>query len=376
MFTYERKVLHALDNVKWSSQDQKYRYPNGSELVVGGMDNPTKIMSSEYDLAYAQECTELTQGDWESVTTRLRNGVMPYQQIIGDCNPDGPYHWIPQRAKAGALVMLQSRHEDNPVLWDHSKNDWTDVGRKYIAKLDALTGVRYYRLRRGLWWAAEGIIYDEWDPKVHMIDYHPIPKEWPRIWAVDFGFTNPFVWKAYAEDPDGRLIRYREIYRTETLVEDHCRLIAAITEDEPKPYAVICDHDAEGRATFERHLEVPTLPAYKNVAEGIQGVKARLKVQQDGKPRLLYMRDSLVEKDPLLAENFLPTCSEEEFPCFIWDEKYKKTYGEDRPVKKYDHGMDCDRYAVAFVDSLSDEPFGLDEVFTLEDEMRVRISPY
>ncbi len=27
-----------------------YKYPNGSEVVVGGMDRPGKILSAEYDL--------------------------------------------------------------------------------------------------------------------------------------------------------------------------------------------------------------------------------------------------------------------------------------------------------------------------------------
>jgi PBSX family phage terminase large subunit len=377
MFTYERKVLHELDKVRWSSQDQKYYYPNGSELVVGGMDKATKIMSSEYDIAYAQECTELTLGDWESITTRLRNGVMPYQQIIGDCNPDGPKHWIKHREVTGALRMIPSSHEDNPVLWNHDRKEWTEFGRKYIAKLDALTGVRYYRLRKGLWVAAQGVIYDEWDPQVHMIDYFPIPEEWPRIWAVDFGFTNPFCWKAYAEDPDGRLICYREIYKTQTLVEDHARMIKAISEGEPQPYAIICDHDAEDRATLERYLEMPTLPAFKPVSAGIQAVKSRLKKAGDGRARLLHMRDSLVERDPLLVDQFKPTCTAEEYPTYVWDEKTRGKDNKEVPVKKDDHGVDVDRYAVAFVDSLSDEPFDeLDDIYTLDDEMRVVISPY
>jgi predicted transcriptional regulator len=40
---------------------------------------------------------------------------------------------------------------------------------------------------------------------------------------VDFGYTNPFVMQWWAEDPDGRLYLYREIYRTRRLVEDHAK---------------------------------------------------------------------------------------------------------------------------------------------------------
>ena len=35
------------------------------------------------------------------------------------------------------------------------------------------------------------------------------------MWSVDFGFTNPIVIQWWAEDPDGRLYLYRELYRDE-----------------------------------------------------------------------------------------------------------------------------------------------------------------
>jgi hypothetical protein len=110
--------------------------------------------------------------------------------------------------------MIESRHEDNPT-----------VTESYLETLQALTGVRYQRLYLGKWVAAEGIVYEEWDRKLHMLDRFEIPRNWPRYWAIDFGFTNPFVWQAWATDPDGRLIRYKEIYMSQRLVEDQARLI-------------------------------------------------------------------------------------------------------------------------------------------------------
>lgn len=86
LVTFQEKVLHELDNVEWRTQEQEFRYSNGSRIVVAGLDKPSKVMSSEYDIAYVQEATELTENDWESITTRLRNGMVPYQQIMADCN--------------------------------------------------------------------------------------------------------------------------------------------------------------------------------------------------------------------------------------------------------------------------------------------------
>lgn len=340
LVTYKQKVLHPLDGVVFfggSSQDPpEFRYLNGSRILVGGLDKPAKIMSTEYDLIFVQEAVELSDNDWESATTRLRNGVMPYQQLIADCNPDKPTHWLKQRADRGALRMLESRHEDNP-----------SVTPEYLAVLDALTGVRYLRLRKGLWAAAEGIVYDGWDRATHVIDPFPIPADWPRYWAVDFGYTNPFVWQAWAEDPDGRLYRYREIYRTQRLVADHAVDIKRATQGEPKPRAIICDHDAEDRATLERGVGMTTIGAYKAVSPGIQAVAQRLRPAGDGKPRLFLFRDAIVEPDPALLDSKRPSGTEQEFDGYVWDTSNGRKRGEE-PVKRDDHGMDTLRYMVAY----------------------------
>ncbi len=331
--TWELKVLPEgwQRTIHFHHQDQEYRYPNGSVIVVSGLDKTTKVMSSEYDIAYVQEAIELTENDWETITTRLRNGVMPYQQVIADTNPDAPTHWIKQRANRGQLRMIECRHEDNPT-----------VTPEYLAKLDALTGVRKKRLRHGLWVAAEGQVYEEWDPAIHLIDRFRIPSDWSRYLAVDFGFVNPFVAQWWAIDPDGRAYRYREIYKTHTLVEDHGRQIADLSQGEVIR-AMFCDHDAEGRATLEKYSGFRATPAKKTISEGIQEVQARLRPAEDGKPRLFLLRDSLVERDPWLEERKLPCCTEEEFESYVWDTRNNRKKGEE-PIDANNHGMDATRY--------------------------------
>jgi phage terminase large subunit len=103
-----------------------YDYVNGSSLVVGGMDNPDRLMSTEYDIIAVFEATELTEDDWEKLTTRLRNGKAPYQQIIADCNPAAPSHWLKRRADRGQMAVFPSTHKDNPRLWDGK--GWTKEG--------------------------------------------------------------------------------------------------------------------------------------------------------------------------------------------------------------------------------------------------------
>ena len=330
---------------------QAYTYSNGSTIVVGGMDKAGKVMSTEYDVIYVQEAIELTEDDWESLTTRCRDLRQPpalaYQQLIADTNPDKPTHWLKRRCDAGKTRLYESRHEDNATLWDTPAGAWTDAGTAYLAKLNALTGARLQRLRYGRWVQAEGVVYEGWDAAIHVVDRFPIPNHWPRIWSVDFGFTNPFVCQFWTIDDDGRLFLYREIYHTKRLVEDHAKRILAVARAEPVPVAIICDHDAEDRATLERHLGMPTSLALKAKRAGIQAVGARLKKAGDGKPRVFVMRDSLDERDHDLDERKLPCQLTEEIDGYVWDPRR----GGEEPLDKDNHSMDALRYAVWTIDA-------------------------
>lgn len=353
LVTLKRDVLPRLLEsgvVEWYGGSREeaaaYRYENGSRIEIGGMDKSTKIMSTEYDVIYVQEATELTLDDLESLTTRLRNGVVSFQQLIADCNPAEDTHWLLKRAQSTAMTRLYSRHKDNPVLWDG--DGWTEVGARYMERLDGLTGVRRRRLRDGEWSSAEGVVYEEWDSSLHLIDPFEIPDDWQRFWSVDFGFTNPFVCQMWAEDDDGRLYLYREWYRSQMLVSEHARRCLDIADRLPD--YIVCDHDAEGRATLTSVVGMRTVAAKKNVADGIQAVKERLKPARDGRPRLFVMRDALVERDPDLVEAAKPTCTAEEVGGYVW--ATTRTGIKEEPSKDDDHGMDALRYMVAHRDPL------------------------
>lgn len=377
-----KEALETGEVVYYGGSQQEapqYRFKNGSTVTIGGLDNPTRIMSSEYDIVYVQEATEITITDLEFIKTRLRNWRTSFQQLIMDCNPAGDKHWLKLRCNEGICKLIESRHEDNPRLFD-AEGNVTEQGAKYIAILDNLTGVRYKRLRLGLWVSAEGIVYEEFDPATHVLpwDYDengnrlPLPEDWPRYWAIDFGYVHPFVLKCYAEGPDGELYMYREIHYTHRTVEEHAQQILDIVAPEsvikwldhingvererreriwiePKPMAIIADHDAEGRKTFEKATGLGTQPAIKNVYEGINAHKERLKVGEDGYCGFYLMQDALVERDPYLGENLLPCSTEEEYASYVWK---VSTDGrtQDEPVKKDDDGVDTDRYMTMHLD--------------------------
>jgi PBSX family phage terminase large subunit len=347
LVTFEEKVLPEDDPITLGAGRQHrraYDYSNGSTMVVGGMDKADRIMSTEWDIIGVFEGTELSEDEHEKLTTRLRNGVMPYQQIIVDCNPGPSWHWLNQRANTGRMTRLLSRHEDNPEVTD-----------SYLDKLRALSGARRERLLEGKWADQEGLVYEDFDQAVHVLDRMPDGWEaWTKYRTIDFGYTNAFVCQWWAEDPDGRLYLYREVYRTKTLVEDHAARIVDLSQGE-RHRATVADHDAEDRATLDRH-GVRTVPAYKAVTAGIQAVQERLKAQADGKPRLFILRDACVDRDPELVESKRPTSTLEELDGYAWPPSREGKEEKEAPVKVNDHGVDAMRYLVAHVDRVGGGP--------------------
>jgi PBSX family phage terminase large subunit len=370
--TFEERVIPqalATGTVEWfggsTREPASYRYKNKSRIVIGGMNDPDKIMSSDYDLVFADEATQLDLADLQAIVTRLRHGKLPWQQVIMACNPSAEHHWLNRRAESGETVRLISRHEDNPLYYT-ADGQLTPEGEAYIVgQLDRLTGVEYLRLRKGLWVAAEGLVYEDYDPAVHLIDSFEIPEDWPRWWVVDFGFRHPFVCQHWAEDPEGILYLYREFFMTGLTVDQHAaEILEYVTEEnpdwkpdpgskvpepahmrrgkwtEPMPWAIICDHDAEDRATFARQIGHGTTKANKKVLAGIQATQKRIRERT-----VFIFKGCRVRRDPELVKAGKPTCTAEEFASYVWADTPEKP--KEQPVKEGDDGMDCVRYMVA-----------------------------
>lgn len=69
----------------------------------------------------------------------------------------------------------------------------------------------------GEWHKTSGLVIDEWEPLVHIIDDFPIPEAWTRYRSMDHGINNPTVclWEA-VNPPQGdfgsEVFVYREMY--------------------------------------------------------------------------------------------------------------------------------------------------------------------
>jgi hypothetical protein len=208
-----------------------------------------------------------------------------------------------------------------------------------------MSGHMYERFYLGNWVGAEGMIYTEYDYKRHLIDPFPIPKEWTRYLSIDFGFTNPFVCQWWAEDNDGRLYLYRELYGTQTTVEDWAHQIHDLSKGEnyrrssatttprtvppwsgtwaTRPQCIVGRTEGlpQGAQEPDRHDRGRQAPGVGRDRASRRSRTASALKAGDGRPRLFLFKGTLAT-DGRAADHAAkkPTCTEEEIDAYVWDE--------------------------------------------------------
>ncbi len=268
MTTWEEKILGAMHplvvNGAARANRDDYTFPNRSSLVVGGLDMPAKLFSTEWDMIYVNEATDISLDAWELFGRAMRNRMMPYQQRIADCNPNAPSHWLNKRAttcpdtlrmakSVGEYRTLQdfnggpqpgskmrrlvSVHLDNPAYFDKEKWDYTLFGHHYLTnELGNMTGHRRSRMLDGLWVAAEGTVFPEFNEAKHVIDDIPanVIRSWPHFLGYDPGYDHPTAVLWWAIAPNGCYYVVDEIYEGGKSVKEHGAEIMRRNREKPR----------------------------------------------------------------------------------------------------------------------------------------------
>lgn len=343
-----KKLLPSgLGGVKFLEGTLEAKFPNGSTIRVGGLDDAErvdKILGDEYLHIFINEATQI---NWDTVTkvlTRLSQNIPgAVRKLILDCNPKGPRHWLHQVGVQHIEPSTDVRAaKPLPDAASWCRLHWTPYDNPYLPEdtirtLEALPGIMRRRMLLGEWCNNEGAVYDAFEPETHLFDaLPPHSGHWPRFRSIDFGYTNPFCCLWGAVDGDGRLWIYRELYERGKRADELApRIIAAEDAD----FTTVADpEDAEARAVLQA-AGLYTTAADKAVIPGIQAVQQRLEKAGDGRPRL-YVASSCV--------NVI-----NEFYEYRWEDHSDGRNDKEAPRKEHDHAMDALRYMVMAVDNPS-----------------------
>jgi len=122
--------------VKINKSEKSITFPNGSVVIMSGVDDPEKLKSIHgVDKVWIEESTELLETDFNQIILRLR-GQGEKRQFYLTFNPVDEEHWIKSRfidVSDDRVITLHSTYKDNAFLDDD-----------YIEELERLKEVDHY----------------------------------------------------------------------------------------------------------------------------------------------------------------------------------------------------------------------------------------
>ena len=152
----------------------------GQKVFCLGADNANrvdKVRGASIKYCYGDEVTTWSQDVFDMLKSRLDK---PYSKFDGTCNPENPQHWFKRFLDSDADVFLQAYTiDDNPFL---------DAVFVENLKREYRGTVLYDRYIKGLWVAAEGVVYRLFadHPEQFIVDDVPGTIRYATI-GVDFG---------------------------------------------------------------------------------------------------------------------------------------------------------------------------------------------
>ena len=211
--TFEAGVLvrRWIRNPKADPENRSsYTYKNGSEIVVGGMDNPDKYLSGEYDLIIIFQAEECGRDAVMKLQHRLVHFACPVRQLILDVNPREANHWIKTMSdgEQPQARMITGFLQDNPKFYDWDRQEWTPAGLEILEGDKYLSESDYKRLALGIWCSPEGARFKNASRHKQGFDIHEIfplgiPDHWKRWLAADWGISDPYCCLWFTRSPGG-----------------------------------------------------------------------------------------------------------------------------------------------------------------------------
>jgi PBSX family phage terminase large subunit len=288
-----------------------------------------RIRGATIGLAYIDEATLLPETFWIMMMSRLR---VPGARLFATTNPSNPAHWLRRdfllRATDVGMLHWHFTLDDNPYL-----------EASFVERLKKQhTGLYFKRFILGEWIAAEGVVYDMWDPDVHVLDVLPPIVSWLGV-GIDHGTKAPFSAILLGLGADQCLYLVdewrwdsRQQHRQLTDLEYSQRLrdwlltvrLPASDLRGVRPQFVIIDPSA---ASFRTQLYQDGMSPVLADNAVIPGIMLMSSLLGAGKLRVSRRCKGFID----------------EISGYSWDDR-AAALGEDKPVKADDHSLDAARY--------------------------------
>ncbi|HCL55458.1 MAG TPA: PBSX family phage terminase large subunit [Spirochaetia bacterium] len=295
----------------------------GNKIVCFGTDKADSYKAIKGLTAYGWLGNEMTEQHKTAVDQCFKRISGLGARVFWDTNPSYPKHQIKTEyidrsgeKLSDGRIWLKSWHfimDDNIFLSEEYKESL----KKSIPK-----GHLYDRDVLGLWVSAEGMIYKDFNPDIHVIDIDStvINRIKEVFLGVDWGFEHHGVINVIGRDDDGAFYLLEEIAEREKTIDWWIEIKNRVIGRYYRQWTGLSFCDS---ARPEYVMQFGGLEAKKEVVEGISFVSSLF-----SKNRIFISRN---------AKRILSEIYE-----YQWNEKALK----EEPVKNNDDSLDALRYGV------------------------------
>lgn len=191
-----------------------------------------------------------------------------------------------------------------------------------------------------------GLVYNLWDPAVHLVDPIKIPRDWRRIVSIDPAATGTTaaLWCA-VEPGNNNLHLYREYYESNKIVSDHAKSILLQSGEDPIDIWLL---DPKWASQRNNETHKTGLQLYRE--NGIPVRAAEVEYEDYGlNAAREYISASTESKarHPKVFVNKGLKNFRFEIEHYVWDTFAKgqlRGLSKDKPMKRNDHLMNAFQY--------------------------------
>lgn len=304
------KIL-APGTYSYNKTEHMINFTNGSQIKFGNMPGygaavEGKYQGQEYDWLFIDEATQFLESEFRGLAAIVRGANKIPKRVYLTCNPGGPGHnwvkrlFIDRKYKAGEnpedYVFIKATVDDNKDLMENNPD--------YVQQLELLPEDKRNAHRYGDWNALAGTYFSEFTDGVHTCRPFPIPKDWARYRAFDYGLDMFFcLW--IAVDPNGRCYVYKHFCQSDLVVSDAAAAVHENTAPDENISFTIAPPDMWSRqretgktqAAMFAESGLLLYRADNSRKQGWAALKELFKLRDDGKPSLIIFNtcDSLIE---------------------------------------------------------------------------------
>ena len=232
-----------------SNGGRRWRWDSGAVIDFAHAEHENDIRkydSAEYNYIAFDELTSFTEFQYTYLFSRCRSSDPTLPAIVRSAsNPGNIGHgWVRKRfvepCVAGNVLLVDRRTQQKRIfipalLTDNPHLNENDPGYRW--RLELLPEAERRAKLLGDWWTFSGQVFGDFrleplpgepDYARHVIEPFPIPDHWPRILAVDWGFTAA-TWGGFgAIAPTGKIYVYKEYHERGKLISTWANEIARL----------------------------------------------------------------------------------------------------------------------------------------------------